>query len=520
MPTITTIDPVTRLEGHLKIQVTIDTVKGVQKVVDARATGTLFRGFENILVNRHPFDAQHITQRICGVCPVSHGLAAVMALDAACGVTAPANARIMRNLVLGANMVDSHILHFYHLSAPDFINGPNMPPWQPSWNVDRRFSDTQTTALVNNYVTALNMRRMAHEAGAIFGGRLPHPPTFIAGGFTTRPTSAGITKFKSLMNQVVSFIQNTYIPDAQALASVYSDYKRIGRGYGHLLAFGCFDLNSDGSSKLLRRGRITRGSTKVQAVNLNSITEQVTRSWYSDSTDRLNPSSGVTTPVDPASKTAAYSWLKAPRYGVGAYETGALARMWVNGDYRAGISVMDRHLARAAETLKVAQAMLTWVDQLNTGGSVAVTANIPDSAAAVGLTEAPRGALGHWLQISGGKISRYQIITPTCWNASPRDADGRRGPIERALMGTPVKDINQPVEVVRVIHSFDPCLSCAVHVMRPDEGKKIFTLAHYHGGEEIHSHDHGHGRGHDHHHHGHDHDHDHDHGHDHPHGQV
>jgi len=187
--------------------------------------------------------------------------------------------------------------------------------------------------------------------------------------------------------------------------------------------------------------------------------------------------------------------------------------MWVKGDYRAGISVMDRHLARAAEALKVARAMVTWADQLNPGGAVAVTATIPSSATATGLTEAPRGALGHWLEISDGRISRYQIITPTCWNASPRDNNGRRGPIEQALMGTPVQDINQPVEVVRVIHSFDPCLSCAVHVMRPDQGKKIFTLAHYHGGEEIHSHDHGHEH---HHHHGHDHDH----GHDHPHGQV
>jgi hydrogenase large subunit len=512
MPTITTIDPVTRLEGHLKIQVTIDTVNGVQKVTEAKATGTLFRGFENILLNRHPFDAQHITQRICGVCPVSHGLAAVMALDAACGVTAPANARIMRNLVLGANLVDSHILHFYHLAAPDFINGPNMPPWQPSWNVDRRFSDTQTTALVNNYVKALDMRRLAHEAGAIFGGRLPHPPTYIAGGFTTRPTSTGITKFKSLMNQIISFIQNTYIPDAQALASVYGDYKQIGRGLANLLAFGCFDLNSSGSSKLLQRGRVVNASTTVQPVDVNLITEHVTKSWYADSTNNLNPASGVTTPVDPATKTAAYSWLKAPRYSGYRFEAGPLARMWVNGDYRAGVSVMDRHLARAAETLKVAQAMVTWADQLNPSGPVAVTANIPSSATAIGLTEAPRGALGHWLQITGGKISRYQIITPTCWNASPRDSVGRRGPIEQALRGTPVQDLNRPVEVVRIIHSFDPCLSCAVHVMRPDQGKKIFTLGHYHGGEEIHSHGHDHDQG-QHHHHGHDHDHDHDHHH-------
>ena len=149
MPTIKTIDPVTRLEGHLKIQVTVDVKNNVQQVVDAQATGTLFRGFENILVNRHPADAQHLTQRICGVCPVSHGMAAILALDAAYKVTSPDNARIMRNLVMAANMIDSHILHFYHLTMPDFIDGPNMPPWQPSWSVDKRFSAAETGTLVN-----------------------------------------------------------------------------------------------------------------------------------------------------------------------------------------------------------------------------------------------------------------------------------------------------------------------------------------------------------------------------------
>jgi hydrogenase large subunit len=172
--------------------------------------------------------------------------------------------------------------------------------------------------------------------------------------------------------------------------------------------------------------------------------------------------------------------------------------MWVNRDYQAGISVMDRHLARAYETLKVAQAMLTWVDGLSPSGPNAVEAKLPSSEAAVGITEAPRGALGHWLQISGGKITRYQIITPTCWNASPRDDNGNRGPIEQALIGAPVQDLEQPLEVMRVIHSFDPCLSCAVHVMRPGEGKKIFALPHFHGGEEVHRHDHGHEHEHSH----------------------
>jgi hydrogenase large subunit len=209
-------------------------------------------------------------------------------------------------------------------------------------------------------------------------------------------------------------------------------------------------------------------------VDVKQITEDVTHSWYQDKTSDLNPASGATVPQFP--KADAYSWLKAPRYSGAPYEAGPLARMWVNGDYQRGISVMDRHLARAQETFKIASAMRGWVSQLQSGGAVYTPASTPQTATAYGLTEAPRGALGHWLQIGNGKISRYQVVTPTCWNASPRDGSGKRGPIEEALIGTPVADANQPVEVVRVIHSFDPCLSCAVHVMRPAQGAKIFSV--------------------------------------------
>lgn len=490
MPTIT-IDPVTRLEGHLKIEVTVDTVGGVQQVVDARAGGTLFRGLENILLNRHPFDARHLTQRICGVCPISHGLAAVLALDAACGVLVPPNGRIMRNLVAGCNLVDSHILNFYTLSLLDYIGGPNMPPWQPAWSVDRRFSAEQNAVLVEHYLTALDVRRKIQEAGAIFAGRLPLSPAFIPGGFTTQPSAADVTNFTNYLNLIIPFIQNTYIPDVQTLAAVYADYKQVGRGYGNLLAYGGFDLDDSGSNKLFQRGRVENGATAVQPVDVQAIIEQVDYSWYANSRavvpldDDLfvvgsggrNPAVGVTNPVDPASKPAAYSWIKAPRYSQQPYEAGPLARMWIDGDYRLGISVMDRHLARAAEALKLAQAMLTWVAQIDPGAAVNVPASVPDTAATAGLTEAPRGALGHWLQISKGKIARYQVVTPTCWNASPRDRAGQRGPLEQALMGVALQDLNQPVEVVRVIHSFDPCMACAVHVLRPGEGKKLSTIA-------------------------------------------
>lgn len=471
------IDPVTRLEGHLKIAVTVNEVQGQQQVINARATGTLFRGFEQLLVGRSPGDAQHLTQRICGVCPVPHGMASVMAQDAAYGVRVPSNARLMRNLVLGANFIQSHILHFYHLTALDYVDGPAMPPWQPSWKTDKRITGAAATNLVNHYVTAIDMTRKAHEMGALFGGRMPHPPTYVAGGFTATPRADRIAKFTAYLNELIPFIQNVYLPDVAALRAAYPDYDAIGRGYGNLLSFGVFSQASDGGSRLLRRGRSENGATSVVSLDSSQIRESVRYSWYEDSTTNLSPASGETVPQNPKAK--AYSWLKAPRYGGVPYEVGPLARMWVNGDYRRGISVMDRHQARAQETLKIAQAMQSWVSQLLPDGAVYTRPTIPPSASGVGLTEAPRGALGHWLRMDAGKISRYQVITPTCWNASPQDDASQMGPIEKALIDTPVKNIKEPVEVLRVIHSFDPCLACAVHVSRPKEDAQIQIVAGY-----------------------------------------
>lgn len=477
MATVKIIDPVTRLEGHLKIEVTVDTVNNTPQVVDAKASGTLFRGFEQILKGRDPQDAQHITQRICGVCPVPHGLASVMAQDQAFNVIPPTNARIMRNLVLGANFIQSHILHFYHLAVMDYIEGPGMAPWQPSWNVDKRITGSEATTLVNHYVAAIDMTRKAHEMGALFGGRMPDPPTYIAGGFTTTPRADRITKFKSYLNELIPFINNVYLPDVAALKQVYMDYTAIGGGYGNLLAFGVFDLDSAGNNKLLKRGLSVNGAQAVNPVDLNQITETVKYSWYNNSSTNLKPTSGQTLPQYP--KNGAYSWLKAPRYAGAPFEVGPLARMWVNGDYQQGISVMDRHQARAQETLKIAQALQSWVNQIQATGSVFTKPRIPATASSYGLTEAPRGALGHWMQMASGKISSYQIVTPTCWNASPRDDAGKLGPIEKALINTPVISVDQPIEVLRVIHSFDPCLSCAVHVSRPKAKAQVQVIAGY-----------------------------------------
>ncbi|WP_372808435.1 nickel-dependent hydrogenase large subunit [Pontiella sp.] len=475
MPIITaSIDPVTRIEGHLKVDVEIDTVDGVQQVVDAHCIGTLFRGFEKIMEGRDPRDAPNITSRICGVCPTSHGLAAALTLDQAFGATPPTTGTMMRNLVHGACFLESHILHFYILSLLDYIKGPAMAPWQPGWDTGRRLDAASEARLQGNYLQAIAMRRKCHEMGAIYGGKLPHTPSFIAGGFTAVSGGTDKAGFLSLLNEITAFIEGTLLPDVELLASLYSDYFAIGQGYGNLLSYGVFD--EAGGGTLFAPGRIDAGVAGIQALDTGRIAEQVTHSWYDDGTTGKHPSVGETVPVHPDSKSAGYSWLKAPRYDGDNYECGPLSRMAVNGDYRGGVSVMDRHLARAQEALKIAQAMPGWLAAVADGDYGYAPTTVPDSASGVGLTEAPRGALAHWIGIESGLVSHYQIVTPTCWNCSPRDAAEQRGPLEEALIGTPVKKADQPVEVLRVIHSFDPCLDCATHVMRPDRKGTVYIV--------------------------------------------
>lgn len=475
MPTTVKIDPVTRIEGHLSIEVTVDAVNGKQQIVDAKSNGTVFRGFEAILKGRDPLDAPQITQRICGVCPVSHAMASSLNLEKAFGVTAPANGRILRNLVLGANFVQSHVLHFYHLAALDYINtqgAVDIAPWLPRYVTPDMVAGTPAVALVDHYVAALAIRRKAHQMGAIFGGRLPCPSVFVPGGATERPTAQKITGFRALLTEMRTFINNVMIPDVQTVAGAFPQYAGIGRGCGNLLAYGVFDLDAAGTTKLLGRGRLTNG--QLQSVDPTQITEYVRYSKYTAASGNLNPAVGVTEPD--VAKAGAYSWIKSPRYLGAVHEVGPLARMYVNGDYRNGISVLDRLAARVLEAKKVADAMDGWLNQLAVGGPVYQYAATPVSALGLGLTEAPRGALGHWSTIANGRIDRYQIITPTNWNASPMDDFQQHGPIEQALIGTPIADLKQPIEVLRVIHSFDPCLSCAVHMVRPNSRRIEATV--------------------------------------------
>ncbi|PIV53504.1 MAG: nickel-dependent hydrogenase large subunit [Elusimicrobia bacterium CG_4_10_14_0_8_um_filter_37_32] len=501
------IDPVTRIEGHLKIEATVD--NGVIK--EAKSSGSLLRGIELILKGRYPLDANQITQRICGVCPICHATASALAIDSALGIDdkIPDNGRILRNLILGSNFLQSHILHFYHLAALDYVDvtqvakydgteellmslkkfvcGCDPAPFLPRYEGDYRFDDKTNMEFSMHYAKALEIRRKSHEMLAIFGGKAPHNCGIITGGVTIKPTIDKITDFLWRLNEIREFIDNIYLPDVLKVAKKYSDYFSIGAGCGNYLAYGGFDLegkekNLVNRKRLLMSGRVSK-DLKRQPVEIEKITEDVKHSWYNDSTTGRNPKQGDTVPE--MDKKEAYSFLKSPRYDGSVYEVGPLARILVNyvsgdrvvkeivdkilGELKTGpvslFSVAGRHAARAIESKIVADAMAGWVLELKPDEPVFQKFEIPDESEGVGLTEAPRGALGHWIKIKEKKIDNYQCVVPTTWNASPRDDKGQHGPIEQALIGTKIKDENNPFEIVRIVRSFDPCLACAVHLV-------------------------------------------------------
>lgn len=507
------VDPVTRIEGHLKIEVEVED----GKVKDARVAGEMFRGFEMILKGRHPLDAQQITQRICGVCPASHAQASTLNLDCAFGVHPPDNGRIIRNLILGANFIQSHILHFYHLAALDYVDITAILKYTGSdrklnkikdwaggevaskrWNALAPFlprmkgdyiKDTDLNiAAIAHYVEALDMRRKAHEALAIFGGKMPHEIAIFPGGVSERPAVDKIAAYLSYMKELQSFIDKVYIPDVVAVAKAYRQYFNIGKGSGNLVAYGVFEKNNEGTKKFMGPGVYVNG--KVEKFDQSKIAEYVGFSRYSSASGR-HPSRGETEPD--AAKKKGYSWLKSPRYGGAVCEVGPLARMgvaYLTGNNEKAkklvadtmkalgikvadlFSVLGRHAARALEAKLVADACAEWVMQLKPGKPVHTKYEVPDESTGMGLTEAPRGALGHWIGIRNKKIDRYQCVVPTTWNCSPRDDKGNLGPVEQALIGCPVADTDNPIEPLRVVRSFDPCIACAVHLVNA-EGRSL-----------------------------------------------
>ncbi len=511
------IDPVTRVEGHLRIEVEIEN----NVVTNAWAQGTMFRGIEQILQGRDPRDAVYITERVCGVCMASHGWTSAMAIEDAQGANVPRAAQLIRNLIAGSLWLHDHPLHFYHLSALDYLDvlavnhyqgnvaellavknkimslvtagdtAPLTPRYQPdSYSV--RDPEIVTTALAH-YLEALKIQGKAKKMSAVLGGKQPHQSSIVVGGVTIYPRKEQLEAFRTLLNEVVSFAELTYVPDVVSFCTgplLELGKAGVGAGPGGYIAYGGFPMDDSGTEKLFKGGFISSEAPGVvEALDMSRITESVASAWYKDG-EPAHPWAGET--VIDFDKKGAYTFIKSPRYKGEAAEVGPLARMLVMqhsglldlmGRYGIKPGAVARHLARAQETLLITKSMYRWLDDLETLlGSKTVRPDIHDSkhwdppaqGQGVALNEAPRGALGHWLKIDQHVISNYQMVVPTTWNISPRDEKNIPGPVEQALIGVPV-DPDNPVNVVRVIRSFDPCLACAVHLIDAD-GEKIVKI--------------------------------------------
>jgi len=558
------VDPITRIEGHLRIEARVED----GRVAEAWASSTMFRGFEIIMKGRDPREAWLMAQRICGVCTTVHALASVRSVEDALGIQIPDNARIVRNLIGGIQCVQDHVIHFYHLHALDWVDvtsalkadpaktaqlaqsisdWPNSSPdyfrtikekldafvrsgqlgpfangyWgHPAY----RLPPEANLMAVAHYLEALDWQRDVIRAHAILGGKNPHPQTYLVGGMAipVDPNSEvalnadKLALLKRLFTKALQFVQQVYIPDLLAVASFYKDeWASIGEGLGNFLAYG--DYPDRAGNFFLPSGVIlNRDLSQVHPMDHQKVAEYVTHSWFQyaegDQTSK-HPWNGETVPNYTGPKPPyeylntdeKYSWIKAPRYDDQPMEVGPLARMLVayaSGHKRvkelvdgvlkqlgagpeALFSTLGRTAARGVETLVVAEQLNAWVDELAENmarGDLQVhngekwdPATWPKEAQGWGWHEAPRGALGHWVHIVDGKIANYQCVVPSTWNASPRDAKGRPGAYEAALVGTPVADPERPVEILRTIHSFDPCMACAVHVLDP-HGREVTRI--------------------------------------------
>ncbi len=522
------IDPVTRIEGHLKIEVEVE--NGVVK--DAWSAGTMARGWEVLLRDRDPRDATYVTGRVCAVCQGVHTIASAQTLDNAFDIDVPEAGRLMRNLFCSGLYMHDHFIHFYVLSALDYLDimaianykgtdpgllgvkekivglvkNNDTAPFTPRYKPDEFcVNDPEVvTTLVSHYIKSVEMKAKSQKMLAILMGIQPNPATIVTGGCTATPSVGELIEFRSLWEEQVKFVKEVYLPDVVAVGTgPLFPLAKAGIGVGHqnYLCFPMFpqdnpknrdDYSFGGANHLVKGGVITGGfSNPVQPVNFDQITENVEYAWYNypPGTANLHPSVGVTE-FNPR-KQKAYSFIKAPRYNGISMEVGPLARGLVNKFpklmevVKAGAKpgAVARHLCRALESLQVGEAGLAWIDrliQLATAGPIVGMKEkpVPRSARGMGCWDAPRGALAHWVEIEDFRIKNYQLVVPSTWNASPRDEKGVRGQYEEALIGVPVPDVDNPINVVRVIRSFDPCLACAIHLIDPETNDvKVFKVS-------------------------------------------
>lgn len=538
----TVIDPITRIEGHLRVEMEVN--DGM--VTDAWVSGGCFRGMELVVRDRTPEDAAMIVQRICGVCPVSHAHSASIAGEKAYGITISNNARIIRNLVEAAQFMHSNILWFYNLAALDYVNPLNaltanvadaydlaqaagtstmsdlgavqkklqtfaankqLSIFSGNWFDAENNDGYQLTPELDlictaHYLEALRMQAKASEIAGLLGGKMPHIMTSTVGGTMFVPTEEKLDDLWALVNELYDWVEATMLPDTLAIAPYYADAFEFGRGCGRYIAWGVFDDTSFDMTKRYLPAGVLNDGFALEEVNEDAISEYVGHSWYEGSSD-LNPREGETkaefTSYDVADR---YSWVKAPTYNGKAMEATSMSRMLVA--YKRGVpfivehvdallealgapgridivpSTMGRTGVRQIETLYIAGLMKDWVRELIEAIKGGDTEYFRPPTRTTGegsaFWEAPRGALYHTEKVKDGKITDYQIIIPSTWNLAPINGHGEHGPLEQALIGLPVTDLEKPINALRTVHSFDPCTACSVHITEPATGKKFQTV--------------------------------------------
>jgi hydrogenase large subunit len=554
------VDPVTRIEGHLRVDVEVNG----GEVTDAWSSGQMWRGIELILQGTDPREAWLFAQRICGVCTTVHAIASVRSVENALGLPIPMNAQLIRNLILVAHALHDHIVHFYHLSALDWVDVVNalradpaaaarlaqtISDWPGNSVTELRAVQQKVQKLVDSgqlgifangywghpamklqpevdllavshYLKALDYQRKANQVVAILGSKTPHIQNLAVGGVANainldNQATLNMQKLymvRDYLSEVVDFVQQVYFPDVMAIGSMYPEWLGYGRGVTNYMAVPDLPLDGRGESFDLPGGTIMNGdlSTHEPITGFRDeyfrggVRESVAHAWYEG--DRpLHPFDGETIPAySEFDDQAKYSWIKAPRFNGEVMQVGPLAQVMVGlaqghepitrwstraldtisslAGTRVGPdalhSTLGRHATRAIRAAVLAEVGLKHWDMLveNIASGDVTTFNAPvfprGEIRGVGIHEAPRGVLSHWSVIEDGVITNYQAVVPSTWNAGPRDDEGRIGPYEASLMGNPVADEELPLEVLRTVHSFDPCIACAIHTLDP-EGREI-----------------------------------------------
>ncbi|OAA87298.1 nickel-dependent hydrogenase large subunit [Clostridium ljungdahlii] len=444
-----TIDPITRISGFLETKVQVE--KNI--IVDAETSGLLFRGFEKMLKNRQPLDAVYFTERICGICSTAHATAAAAALEDALKIKISLNDSYMRNLIHGFEFIQNHIRHFYNLTIPSYVKMPDVNPLSSDQYEDYRLPYNLNKKISEDYIESIKYSRLAHEGLATLGGKAPHNHGIFVGGVTINIDSYKLTKVKSIISQINKFVSSVMLEDVNIISKYYADYFKMGGAYGNFMTYGIFDKYADPEISYVGPSVLING--QKYNFNSNKITENILHTWYmNDADETIN-----------LSKETGYSFIKSPTYDGHPMEVGPLARLILSGEYTGGSSCMDRNVARVLETKKILEIMQGLADRIKLISAEQRVYEIPNKAFGAGLIDTTRGSLGHWISIEDKFIKHYNIITPTVWNMGPRNQSGALGIGEKSLVGTKIKNIKQPIEVGRIMRSFDPCVSCATHLI-------------------------------------------------------